>query len=389
MKVLLIASHVPYPLDNGEDLRIFHFVKQLSSRHEIHLVAYGRSELLSQEIRRYFKEVHLLAEATESSEPPRNYRRFIDAFLPSYVYGFDARMDQFVKDVIRKQSFDVVWIPAWQMMPYSYRLPSVRVLLDVMDDGVLELLRETRLSKSVRQLLVNLKRLLVTYLFERKYFSQVKWCSVVTEADAVFLRHICSRANVVTIPNGVDCEYFMPMGSPEVYPSLIFEGNMSFGPSIDAICYFHAEILPKIKKQIPEIKLWIVGKNPAREIQNLKAANVTVTGYVEDVRPYLDRASVFICPMRKGAGIKNKILQAWAMGKPVVSTSIALAGLSANPEENIIVADRPDQFAAQVVRLLKDESLRKAVGERARRTVRDRYSWRQQAELLEYTLQVS
>jgi polysaccharide biosynthesis protein PslH len=116
---------------------------------------------------------------------------------------------------------------------------------------------------------------------------------------------------------------------------------------------------------------------------------VTVTGYVEDVRPYLDRASVFVCPMRKGAGIKNKILQAWAMGKPVVCTSIALAGLHANPEENVIVADNSDHFAAQVVRLLKDESLRKAVGERAKRTVRDRYSWRQQAELLEATVKVS
>ena len=389
MRILLVASRIPYPLHNGEDLRIFHFVKQLSSRHEIHLVAYGRCESLSPEIRRYFKEVHLLSEIAGVNEPQRNYRRLINAFLPSRMYGFDARMDQFVKDVIYKQNFDVVWIPAWQMMPYSYRLPSVRVLLDIMDDGVLELLREARLSNSLPQFLLSLKRLLVTYLFERKYFSQVKWCSVVTEADAVFLRRICSRANVVTIPNGVDCEYFTPLGSPEVYPSLIFEGNMSFGPSVDAICYFHAAILPKIKKQIPEIKLWIVGKDPAREIQNLEAADVTVTGFVEDVRPYLDRASVFICPMRKGAGIKNKILQAWAMGKPVVSTSIALAGLSANPEENIIVADRPDQFAAQVVRLLKDESLRKAVGECAKRTVRDRYSWRQQAALLEATLQVS
>jgi len=249
--------------------------------------------------------------------------------------------------------------------------------------------REAKLSSSVKQLLVNLKRLLVTYLFEKKYFSRVKWCSVVTEADALFLRRICSRANVVTIPNGVDCEYFRPLGSREVYPSLIFEGNMSFGPSVDAICYFHSEVLPKIKSQIPETKLWIVGKDPTKEIQNLEAKDVTVTGYVEDVRPYLDRASVFVCPMRKGAGIKNKILQAWAMGKAVVCTSIALAGLHANPEENVIVADNSDHFAAQVVRLLKDESLRKAVGERAKRTVRDRYSWRQQAELLEATVKVS
>jgi len=384
-----MASRVPYPLHNGEDLRIFHLAKQLSSRHEIHLIAYGQLGLLSEEIGSCFKQVYLLSETIGTHDTQRGYRRLVDAVLPSRMYGLDLRIAELLKKVIGEQCFDLVWIPAWQMMPYSYDIRGVRVLLDVMDDGVLELVREAKLSSSVKQLLVNLKRLLVTYLFEKKYFSRVKWCSVVTEADALFLRRICSRANVVTIPNGVDCEYFRPLGSREVYPSLIFEGNMSFGPSVDAICYFHSEVLPKIKSQIPETKLWIVGKDPAKEIQNLEAKDVTVTGYVEDVRPYLDRASVFVCPMRKGAGIKNKILQAWAMGKPVVCTSIALAGLHANPEENVIVADNSDHFAAQVVRLLKDESLRKAVGERAKRTVRDRYSWRQQAELLEATVKVS
>jgi len=373
-------------LHNGEDLRIFQLAKQLSSRHEIHLIAYEQRGFPSEEIGDCFKEIHLLSGVVAIDETQRGYRRFVDAVLPSRLYGFDFRIDELLKKLIKEQRFDLIWIPAWQMMPYSYDIRGTRVLLDVMDDGVLELLREAKLSKSVKQFLVNLKRLLVTYLFEKKYFSHVDWCSVVTEADALFLRRICSRANVVTIPNGVDCEYFRPLGSREVYPSLVFEGNMSFAPSVDAICHFHSEILPKIKSQIPETKLWIVGKDPAKEVQNLKGVDVTVTGYVQDVRPYLDRASVFVCPMRKGAGIKNKILQAWAMGKPVVSTSIALAGLDAKPGENILVADKSDQFAAEVIRLLKDESLRKAMGALAKRTVCNRYSWRQQAELFEATV---
>ena len=386
MKILLMASRVPYPLHNGEDLRIFHLAKQLSSRHEIDLIAYGQHGSLADEIRHCFKEVHLLANGTETDEVQRGYKRLVDSLLPSRMYSFDVRIYALLQKLLKERSFDLIWIPAWQMMPYSYHLSGVRVLLDIMDDGVLELLREAKVSRSFKPFLINLKRLLVTYCFERKYFPRVNWCCVVTEADALFLRRMCSKANVVIVPNGVDCEYFRPLGSSEIYPSLVFEGNMSFAPSVDAICYFHSEVFPQIKNQMPETKLWIVGKDPVKAIQDLKGDDVTVTGYVQDVRPYLDRASVFVCPMRKGAGIKNKILQAWAMGKAVVSTSIASAGLCAKPGENIVVADSSDRFAAEVVRLLKDGPLRKAIGERAKHMVRDRYSWRQQAELLEATV---
>jgi len=387
MRILLIASRVPYPLHNGEDLRIFQLAKQLWSRHEIHLITYGDTGRLCPEIRDSFKQVYLLDEPIQAKTVRRTFRRIIIPFLPDQIYVFDTRIDALIRKLTDEQQFDWIWIPAWQMMPYAYGVSKTRVFLDVMDDGVLESIRETRRSKTIKQFVINVKRLLVTYMFEKKYFSRATICCLVTEADARFLRRVCSKANVVTIPNGVDCEYFRPLGLQEEYPSLVFEGNMGFGPSVDAICYFHSEIFPQIKKQIAGTKLWIVGKEPANEVQNLQAEDVTVTGYVEDVRPYLDRASVFVCPMRKGAGIKNKVLQAWAMGKPVVSTTIALAGLDAKPGDNVVVADTPHQFAAQVVRLLKDQSLRKTVGERGMQTVHKHYGWRQQAELLEATLE--
>jgi len=161
---------------------------------------------------------------------------------------------------------------------------------------------------------------------------------------------------------------------------------MGFAPSIDAVLYFCREIFPLIQEKISEVKFYIVGKNPSGEVRNLGSEQIFVTGYVDDVRLFLDRASVFVCPMRKGAGIKNKVLQAWAMAKPVVATSVALGGLRVVPDENIIVADGARSFAQKVVSLLENSYLREKLGRRARETVREHYSWEQQARSLEGAL---
>lgn len=388
-RILLLASRVPYPIGNGEDLRIYHLAKELSARHEIHLVAYGEAGSLPDEARACFEQIHLVSERGKVDARRRGLARVLDAFLPSLMYAFDDRIDRLLKELMKDHQFDRIWIPAWPMMPYCWGLPLERVILDVMDDGVLELLRETRHSQSPAQLLVNLKRLFVVYLFERKYFSRVGCCSLVTDTDEKALRKVCPAANAVTIPNGVDTEYFSPMDLPEDYPSLIFEGNMSFGPSVDAICYFHSEIFPSIKRQLPETKLWIVGKDPAQAVLDLRSDDVTVTGFVDDVRPYLDRASLFICPMRKGAGIKNKLLQAWAMGKAVVATPIALAGLRAEAGLNIAVGDSAQQFSSEVLRLLNDRAARDSLGERGRKTALELYGWSRQAELFEAQMEIN
>lgn len=385
MRLLLLTSRVPYPVFNGEDLRIWEFVKQLATRNEIDIIAYEESEPAQQEPKRYFRHVHLL--------PPNNVRqetnvlrRLRDAFDPSALFALDRRVASLLHRIIKENSYDWLWIPSWQMMPYSHGVTCANVLLDVMDDGVLELLREVRCSATVTQMAINAKRLLVTYLFERKYFSSARYCCLVTDEDARVLRKVCPGTNILTVSNGVDSEYFAPQGVVPQDPSLVFEGNMSFGPSVDAIIYFAGEILPKIRLQVPGVRLFIVGRDPSVEVRQLQSEEVIVTGSVEDVRPFVDRASVFVCPMRKGAGIKNKLLQAWAMAKPVVATSVAAAGLNVRRGENILVADKPAEFAASVIALLRNPEMRVHLGRRGRQTVLEHYTWNRQARLLEEKL---
>jgi polysaccharide biosynthesis protein PslH len=383
MRFLLLTSQLPYPVLNGEDLRVWEFAKQLTSKHAVDLVAYRPMHDVPQVLRKCFRNVQLVEPVEPKTDSGGGMKRLLNAFRPSHMYRYDERIEKLVQRLLINEKYDWLWIPAWQMMPYSHGLTRARVLLDVMDDGVLELVREVRCSTSAKQLGVNLKRLLVTYFFERKYFSSVGCCCLVSDADAQVLKRVCPSAKVITVPNGVDSEYFSPKGLLADFPSLIFEGNMSFGPSADAITYFCSAIFPKIQAQVSETRLFVVGRDPTDEVRNLQCDRVQVTGYVDDVRPYLDRASVFVCPMRKGAGIKNKILQAWAMAKPVVATSVATAGLPANHGDNILIADEPAVFAEHVSSLLKNPEERRRLGQRGRETVLRYHAWERQVQLLE------
>ena len=162
---------------------------------------------------------------------------------------------------------------------------------------------------------------------------------------------------------------------------------MGFPPSVDAAVYFCQTIFPLVQRAVPKTKLYLVGKDPAPVIGALQGPNVVVTGYVDDVRPYLSRASVFVCPMRKGAGIKNKILQAWAMGKPVVATPIALGGLKSEVGESVLVASDPKEFAKLVIMLLSDKQQRQSIGKKALDTVRKYHDWAKSTRTLESVLE--
>src|SRR6185295_14351393 len=162
-------------------------------------------------------------------------------------------------------------------------------------------------------------------------------CLFVSDIDAATFKRVCPRTPVSVVNNGVDEATFRPIGLPLEPGTVVFEGRMDFGPNVDGAVAFCRNILPRICAAIPDIRVKLVGMSPAPQVRELASATVEVTGFVEDVRPYLERASVFICPLRKGAGIKNKILQAWSMGKAVIATPESVGGLDVREGANILV----------------------------------------------------
>ena len=209
-----------------------------------------------------------------------------------------------------------------------------------------------------------------------------------SEVDAEHIRRLDPRCPVKAINNGVDTDYFSPNPSVEPDPHrLVFTGVMGYSPNADAARFLGEEILPLVQAREPRAEFWVVGHAPGPEVQALSnLPGVHVTGSVDDVRVHVLRSQVFVCPLRFGAGIKNKILAAMAMGRPVVATPISLHGIDAKPEIEVLIGDTPEQFAAQISRLLEDDALAENIGEAGRRLVLERYSWRGRAEALEREL---
>lgn len=382
MKILVLCDRFPYPLENGQNLRIFHYVRELAARHAFDLLCYADPGAAAPApLRPLFRSVRTFPRPRGA--PASGVSRLLAAFrLDEFCPRSDA-VAAFLAREGRAADWDLVWISGWDMvvnLPAEFEFP---VLMDAVDEGVLEHVRELKRARSPGAAARTLKRLLMNYRFERRYFRPADACLFVSEVDAAFFSKVSPGTPTHVVHNGVDTDYFKPGSGGESNHDVVFEGNMSFPPNADAAVYFASSVLPLIRARVPGVRFRIVGKNPAPEVAALAGADVEVTGFVDDVRPYLDRAAVFVCPLRKGAGIKNKILQAWAMGKAVVATSASTGGLAVREGENILVRDDPAGIAEAVVELLENPARRKSLAAAARATVEARYGWARQARALE------
>jgi polysaccharide biosynthesis protein PslH len=219
--------------------------------------------------------------------------------------------------------------------------------------------------------------------YERKECRRYDRIVAVSADDRVTMEREYGLANVEEIPTGVDTDFFRPGGKIGPEPNhLVFTGSMDWLPNEDSIRYFTAQILPLIRKSIPDIKLTVVGRSPFPGLIELGKRDpaIIVTGRVDDVRPYIERAAAYVIPLRIGGGTRLKVYEAMAMEKPLISTSIGAEGLPLSDGEDLLLADTPEDFAAAVVRVLRDRTLAQKLGARAATTVRERYGWDRVAE---------
>jgi glycosyltransferase involved in cell wall biosynthesis len=189
------------------------------------------------------------------------------------------------------------------------------------------------------------------------------------------------------VPNGADVAYWRPSPNSSEARSILYFGNLGWAPQADAARFFHDAILPAIWERMPDAKLYIVGQNPPESIQRLRGERVIVTGFVSDMRDYLGRATVVVMPLRIGAGTKHRVLQALAMQKALVCTSVGAEGIDLIHGETALITDHPKEFAAYTLRLLQDPHLRVKLGTRGRKLILDRYDWQSIYGRLEETFQ--
>ena len=215
---------------------------------------------------------------------------------------------------------------------------------------------------------------------EAQVCAHVQLTIAVSEQDRDVLAQLSPQARVQAVATGVDTQYFQPVAADEKPHTLVFTGAMDWYPNEDGILDFVATTLPLVRREVPNVALTVVGRNPSQKLRDACArAGVSVTGTVDDVRPFVHEAALYVVPLRIGGGTRLKIFEALAMGKAVVSTRVGAEGLPMTDGEHFVAADTPDEFARAVSALLRDPERRNALGSAGRRLVEQRHSWQRVA----------
>ncbi len=379
--ILLISRCPPYPIHLGDRLIIWHLARELSARgYTIDLLAYAnRAEDWDEQdaYAGYFRQSHLF------DEPKRGAVSYVRRLLlPSSRYpkraesAWSPEMWQAIESHLAQYDYDVVQLfGGIHVYEFAHALKGQPTVITPYESYSLYLRRAIEQGGGLR---AQLQRQIARQ-YERFMFTPYQRTVVIAQPDKDELLGINPRLVIDVISNGIDLDTFQAQDSERDPYRLLFVGNYEYAPNVDAALRLAREILPAVQTQIPQAKLWLVGNAPPPEIQSLNSDAIEVTGRVPDVRPYLARAGVFACPLTLGAGLKNKVLEALAMGIPVVATPLSVDGIDVKGVKNTPAAlvTNLNSMVDSIIRVMRDETLRQALSSNGRKLVAARYSWSQ------------
>jgi len=384
MRIAAFTPYLPYPPDEGGKIRSYHLLQALATHSDMDLytVYYGKrpSQAAIEAVREYYHRVVLF-----HLEKPRRTRDRIRRILVSLPRSVDhfhtAHSLQQARRHLDNGQYDLVIADEIHMTPYAELAPDLarivsRQKVDHVHFREMARARPGGLEKALDY--IEAARL---HRYERAKMPFYHACVACSEHDAALIHRDTPEIPVLVIPNGADLTAFVPSGHPRArVPTLLYVGSMHYYPNIDAVQFFFEEMHGLIRQEVPGVRVQIVGHAPTPEILQLgNLPSVKVTGTVPDVRPYYEQASVFIVPLRLGGGTRLKIVEAMAMGLPVVSTTVGAEGLDVHPGEDILIADDAATFARSVLKLLSDPDLRESIAKGGRLLAR-RYDWQELAK---------
>lgn len=383
MRILWVKVGGLWPLNTGGRLRSFHIIAELSRTHQVTLLTTHGPADDPEELKARLPNCERVVSFPYAA-PKWNSPRFAAALLRSWfshlpVDLWKHRVAPLREETSRLMESNAVdlcvadFLFAVPNVPLGGPVPVVFFAHNV-EYMIWKRLAETKTSLWQRPLLEHEWRKIRRY--EVNTVRRAELTVAVSQTDRDMLATDAGAGNSHAIPTGVDAAYFAPTGARESPHHLVFTGSMDWHPNDDAIRYFVETILPMIRREIPQVSLSVVGRNPGAGLRRMaQEAGIDVTGTVDDVREHVARAAVYIVPLRIGGGTRLKIFEALAMGKPVVSTSIGAEGLPLVDGQHFICADDPSTFARSVVSLLHDAERRRALGRAGRQLVLDHYSW--------------
>lgn len=390
MNILCVTGWFPYPPDNGARIRLYHLLRNLGLRHRLDLISFVRDD----------EQVHpealgpscrLLATVPFQEAPGSSWAGLFSRYPRSLEEQYNPAMAALVHQAIIGARYDLVLAceigPGVGVAPYVWDVDSLPRVIEDLEISMIWAKAQAHRTAAGRW------RHRLTWWKQRRYTAQLLWningCTVASDAERQAILDIVPGYHpLAVVPNGVDLEGYRGDFGPVAPDSLVFPGALTYEANFEAMRFFISDVLPRIHAVRPRVTLQITGRSDGVPLAQLPLGDrVTLTGYLADVRPVIAQSAVCVVPMTLGGGTRLKILEAMALGTPVIATSKGAEGLEVAHGEHILIADTPEEFAAQTLRLLGNPELRARLADNARRLVSLRYGWPASAARLEALLQ--
>lgn len=406
MKILWLSHLVPYPPKAGVLLRSYNLVKELAKYHDVYLLAFNQPNLMKPmfpsleegiqeaelELGKFCKDIKFLDIPCEQRRFGRHALALKSLLLPtSYTVNWlkSVEYKQSILDWQSKYSFDIVHADTISLVPYAHLCGNAKTSLDHHNIESHMMLRRASTETNLVKKLYFYQEGKKLQAYEEKYcpkFDINITCSVL---DTERLQEFIPNIKAVDIPNGVDVDYFMPLKQEKKAKSMVFAGGLTWYPNNQAMQYFVNDIWPLLKQKEPTAIMNLIGKGPASNLVELSKEdkNFNVLGFVDDVRKYIDTATLYICPILDGGGTKLKILDALSMGSALVASPEACEGIDVTHKENVLIANSPEEYVQHIITLFNDPKLCENLSENGRQLMVNKYSYKNIGIKLSNTLQ--
>jgi glycosyltransferase involved in cell wall biosynthesis len=396
MRILFLSRWFPYPADNGAKIRVFNILKGIATRHTVHLVSFASDRVTADhmaEMRRYCAQVDVVPYRLFQAGSLKAKLGFLSPIPRSFLDTFSAEYQNLVEQAGQKHHFDLVLASQWDTIPYMLGAPSLNDTPKLLEEVEISIYRDQMLrARGTRERLRKRAMWRKWRYFMSRSLPRINGCTVVSEPEiAPILECAPGYAPITIIPNGADIEHFTgDFGTPEPN-TIVYTGAMTYHVNFDAMQWFLGEIWPLVLREVPQAKLFICGRYDNVPVHELpRFDNVTLLGHLPDIRPRIAQSWLSIVPERLGGGTRIKIPEAMALGTPIVSTKKGAQGLHIQPNQDLLVADQPQDFAQAIVRILNNPSLRQQLSQHGRATVVAKYDWRMIAnQLNDFIVQIA
>ena len=382
MKIFVLASRVPYPLEKGDKLRIFHQVRELSKNNLVHLCCLNTEKIhpaAEEELSKICAELSIV--------PLKKKNIFWNLFLNLFsenpfqiAYFFQRNAAIIINSLISSFNPDHIYSQLIRTSEYVKNHHDIPKTIDYMDSFSKGMDRRAKSASFFsKPIILSEARRLLRY--ENLIFDYFENHTIISKQDRDTIWHQ-HRKKIEVIPNGIDSVFFHPKEKEKEF-DILFTGNMAYIPNVDSVVYLVDEILPLIQKEIPDIKIMIAGASPVNKIKNMANESITVTGWVDDIRDAYWVSKVFVAPLRLGSGLQNKLLEAMASKKPCVTSPLANNALGAINNKSILIAENAEEFAEKIIFLLKNPSASQEIAENGFDYVVKNFDWKSTTEKLE------